>query len=142
MKHEGVTVHLALSFVQLVADCTAQKSDAARFEFTAHQKTFDSCFGHFAWRCVNDGCAYILGPVKGKRDIASPVVLISFEMKSLAMDDPDGEGLRAKTVSERLGQHVSELLGMLRQRLNGLGITSSSDNLEAMIATLSEPVRT
>ncbi len=141
-KHEGVTVHLALNFVQLVAACTAQKSDTARFEFTPHQEPFDSCFGYFAWSCINDGSAYILGPVKGRWDIANPLVLVSFEMKSLAIDDPNGQGLRAKTVSERLGQHVSELLGMLHQRLNGLGITSGADNLEAMIATLPEHVRT
>jgi hypothetical protein len=142
VKHEGVSAHVAIHFAQLVIDSAYGDSDTVTFDVTTHLERFDTSFGHLTWRCINDGCALLNGDVNGEWDVLSPIVFVSFELKSHSQDDPQGEGLRDKTESERLGQQVSELLGMLGQRLQLLGITHGCENLEAKIANLPEHLRT
>jgi hypothetical protein len=142
IKSESVSKQLALHFVQLVVDSAYDDSATVVIDVLAHDQPFVTSFGEMAWRCVNDGCAFLNGDVTGKRNILRPMVLVSFETKALAQDDSVDEGLREKTESERLGQQVSEILGMLGQRLKSLGITIGCEDLEAKIAALPEHIRT
>jgi hypothetical protein len=142
VQHESVTTHAAIHFVQLVFDAMPRVSKSGAFEVTPHQEPFATRFGDFKWNCVNDGCTFFSGWLYGRWDVLCRVVFVSFELKSRAKDGQEGEDLREKTIAERLGQNVSELLAMLGQRLKLVGITAECRNLEERIEELPEHVRT